>query len=229
MTQAIAVVIPTLNEVESIGAVVRELREHGISEIIVADGGSPDGTVAAATEAGALVLDAGRGYGRACMAGALAAQASVLVFMDGDGADDPACIPSLADPIRAGAQDFVIGSRWRGRREPGSLGLHQILAGLGIGLAVRLLYGVAYSDMCAFRAIRRDTLMSLGMRELTYGWNLEMQLRAARGRLRVLEIPVPYRRRIGGQSNVSGNLKGSFRAGRQILATFYRFLVQSGR
>ena len=180
-----------------------------------------------ALAAGAKALDAGKGYGRACLAGAASASAEIVVFMDGDGADDPAMIASLVEPLRSGAYDFVIGSRWRGRREPGSMSWHQISAGLAIGSAIRLLYGVGYTDMCAFRAIRRETLMALGMREMTYGWNLEMQLRAARSGLRVLELPVPYRRRTAGESNVSGSLKGSLRAGTQILSTFYR--LQTGR
>ena len=220
----VAVVIPTLNEAESIGAVVAELRGCGVEAIFVADGGSTDGTDELATLAGATVLQAGKGYGRACLAGAMASDAPFIVFMDGDGADDPAGLPSLLDPVRSGACDFAIGSRWRGRREPGSMSVHQIAAGLTIGSAIRLLYGVGYTDMCAFRVIRRDTLIALGMREMTYGWNLEMQLRAARKGLRILEIPVANRRRIGGASNVSGSLKGSIRAGRQILSTFYRLV-----
>jgi glycosyltransferase involved in cell wall biosynthesis len=221
----VAVVIPTLNEVESIGAVVSELRRCGVVSILVADGGSTDGTREAATRAGARVIDAGKGYGRACLAGAQAAQATFIVFMDGDGADDPACLPELLDPVRAGTHDFAIGSRWRGRREPGSMSLHQIAAGLIIGGAIRLLYGVGYTDMCAFRVIRRDRLLALDMREMTYGWNLEMQLRVAKARLRILEVPVPCRRRIGGRSNVSGSFRGTLRAGSHILSTFYRHLV----
>ncbi len=230
----VAVVIPTLNEAESIGAVVGELRRYGIKRIIVADGGSRDATDAVATAAGAQVLQAGKGYGRACLAGAEIAGTEFIVFMDGDGADDPAGLASLLEPIRSGAYDFAIGSRWRGRREPGSMSAHQIMAGLVIGGAIRLLYGVSYTDMCAFRVIRRDTLMALDMREMTYGWNLEMQLRAARSRLRIIEVPVANRRRIGGQSNVSGSVKGSIRAGQQILETFLRHVrekrpAQDGR
>ena len=224
MMQDVAVVIPTLNEAESIDSVVAELRAGGVKRIFVADGGSRDGTGELATRAGATVLQAGRGYGRACLAGAMASEAPFIVFMDGDGADDPAALASLLDPIRSGACDFAIGSRWRGRREPGSMSIHQIAAGLTIGAAIRLLYGVGYTDMCAFRVIRRDALVALGMREMTYGWNLEMQLRAARAGLRILEVPVDNRRRIGGQSNVSGSLQGSLKAGRQILSTFYRLV-----
>ncbi len=189
----------------------------------MADGGSRDGTPARAEDAGAEVIDAGRGYGRACLAGAQAARADdILVFMDGDGADDPAAIAAMVEAIRSGAYDFVITSRARGKREPGSMAAHQLVAGHLAGFLTRLLYGVRYTDMCAFRAIRRGTLLDLGMRELTYGWNLEMQMRAARAGLRVLEVPVDYRKRLGGESKVAGSLAGSLKAGFRILATFVR-------
>jgi glycosyltransferase involved in cell wall biosynthesis len=223
----IAVVIPTLNEEASIGAVVSAIPRDLISRIVVADSGSSDATAARATAAGAEVLEVGRGYGRACHAAAMAAHdADILVFMDGDGADDPASIAALVAPIRAGASDFVIGSRLRGEREPGSMAWHQLAAGLFAGLGMRLLYGVRYTDMCAFRAIRRDTLLALDMREMTYGWNIEMQMRAARAGLRVLEIPVPYRCRSGGASKVAGNLSGSIKAAVRIVATFVRVSTQ---
>ena len=139
----------------------------------------------AGAEAGAEVIDAGRGYGRACLTAAMAAHdADILVFMDGDGADDPREIATLVEPIRSGRYDFVIGSRARGKREPGSIAWHQLAAGRLAGWGMRLVYGVRYTDMCAFRAIRRDALLELGMRELTYGWNIEMQMRAARAGLR---------------------------------------------
>ena len=221
-----SVVIPTLNEAASIGRVVVELRRAGFESIFVADGGSRDDTRRVATAAGAQVIDAGRGYGRACLAGAMAATATeIIVFMDGDGADDPAFLAALGEPVRSGACDFAIGSRWRGHPARGSLAFHQVAAGLVIGFALRLLYGVAYTDMCAFRVIRRDALLALGMREMTYGWNLEMQVRAARSGLRVREVPVDNRARLGGVSNVSGSLRGSLRAGTQILATFARLVT----
>ncbi len=219
----IVVVIPTLNEADTIGAVVGALPRALVGRVIVADGGSTDATAERARAAGAEVIAAGRGYGRACLAGAWAASdADIVVFMDGDGADDPASIAALVAPIRAGAFDFVIASRARGPREPGSIGWHQLLAGRLAGLAMRLLYGVRCTDMCAFRAIRRERLLALGMREMTYGWNIEMQMRAARAGLRILEIPVPYRRRIGGASKVAGSLSGTLRAGGRIIATFVR-------
>ena len=176
-----------------------------------------------ARAAGAYLIEPGRGYGRACLAATLAAEnADIIVFMDGDGADDPRHIADLIAPIQAGQFDFVIGSRARGKREDGSIAWHQLVVGWLAGWGVRLLYGVRYTDMCAFRAIRRDAVLALGMRELTYGWNLEMQMRAARAGLRILEISVDYRRRYGGKSKVAGNLLGSIRAGALIARTFAR-------
>ncbi len=227
---SVAVVIPTFNEAESIGAVVAELPRDVVGRIIVTDGGSSDGTAERARAAGAEVIAVGRGYGLACLAGAQAAAgADIVVFMDGDGADDPVAIAAMVAPIRAGACDFVIASRARGEREPGSMSSHQIIAGLVAGWLTKLLYGVRYTDMCAFRAIRRDTLFALGMRELTYGWNLEMQMRVARAGLRVIEIPVGYRRRLGGESKVAGSLRGSFNAGIKILSTFARVAMEPMR
>lgn len=217
----IAVVIPTLNEEDSISAVVAEIPRDLVARVIVADGGSMDGTAAMAAAAGAEVVAAGRGYGRACLEGARAASdCDLIVFMDGDGADDPAMIAALIDPLRRGTQDFVIGSRTRGPRELGAMSLLQIVAGRLFGLGVKLRYGVGYTDMCAQRAIRRDVLLGLGMRELTYGWNLEMQMLAARDGLRVLELPVPCRRRIGGESKVAGSLSGGAKAASRIASTF---------
>jgi glycosyltransferase involved in cell wall biosynthesis len=223
----VAVVIPTLNEEASIGAVVSALPRDVVDQIIVADGGSVDQTVERARWAGATVISAGRGFGRACLLGAQAASSSdIIVFMDGDGADDPEFIAALVTPIRSGTYDFVIGSRARGQRQPGSISFHQLAAGFVAGLLTSLLYGLRYTDMCTFRAIRRDTLLKLGMRELSYGWNLEMQMRVARAGLRALELPVPYRRRIGGESKVAGSLKGTLVAGYRIVVTFARVALQ---
>ena len=227
---SVAVVIPTFNEAESIGGVITELPRDIVTRVFVADGGSTDGTPDVARQAGAEVITVGRGYGRACLAGALAAEgADIIVFMDGDGADDPAAITEMVGPIASGRYDFVIGSRTRGQREAGSISGHQILSGLAAGALTGLLYGVRYTDMCAFRAIRRTTLLALGMRELTYGWNLEMQMRVARSGLRVLELPVAYRCRSGGKSKVAGNLRGSIRAGLRIIATFARVAMEPAR
>jgi glycosyltransferase involved in cell wall biosynthesis len=220
---SVVVVIPTLNEQDSIADVVRAIPRPPVERIIVADGPSTDTTAARAAEVGADVIKVGRGYGRACAAAVEAApDAEIIVFMDGDGADDPALIPDLIAPIRAGTHDFVIGSRVRGKREPGSMAWHQVAAGLFAGALLRILYGVRYTDMCAFRAIRREQLLGLDMREMTYGWNIEMQMRASRAGLRILEIPVPYRRRSGGTSKVAGSLLGTLRAATRIVATIAR-------
>jgi glycosyltransferase involved in cell wall biosynthesis len=221
----VAVVIPTLNEVESIGGVVREIPRAVAREIIIADGGSRDGTADAAIAQGArVIVPEGRGYGRACFEGAAAAgpDCGIIVFMDGDGADRGDLIAELVEPIRTGSHDFVIASRTRGTREKGSMSWHQVLSGYLAGLGMGMLYGQRYTDMCAYRAIRRDCLAGLDMREMTYGWNIEMQMKAARGRLRILEIPMPYRCRSGGSSKVAGSLKGSVKAGYRIVATFFR-------
>ncbi len=226
----VAVVIPAFNEAESIGAVIGGLPRDIVGRVIVVDGGSRDGTPDHARRAGVEVITVGRGYGRACLAGAQAADtADIVVFMDGDGADDPAAIAAMVAALRSGDYDFVIGSRARGERERGSMASHQILAGLAAGALIKLLYGVRYTDMCAFRALRRDTLLALGMREMTYGWNLEMQMRAARAGLRVLELPVAYRCRIGGESKVAGSLSGSLRAGLRIMTTFARIALEPAR
>jgi len=227
---AVVVIIPTLEEEHSIADVVTSIPRSIVSRVIVADGGSSDATAARARQAGADVIEVERGYGRACRtAVAAAVDADIVVFMDGDGADDPRAIARLVEPIRAGRYDFVIASRARGRREPGSIAWHQLAAGRLTGWGIRLLYGVRYTDMCALRAIRRDALLGLAMREPTYGWNIEMQMRAARAGLRILEIPVDYCRRTGGRSKVAGSLRGTIRAGARIIATFVRVATETAR
>jgi glycosyltransferase involved in cell wall biosynthesis len=220
---AVSVIIPALNEEEPIAGVVREVAATKIpADIIVVDNGSTDGTADRARDAGARVVsEPVPGYGRACMAGirALLPESDIVVFLDGDGSDCPELMNQLVDPIADDTHDFVIGSRTRGQREPGSMNFQQIVAGRIAGWILRLLYGVRYTDMCPFRAIQRDALEKLGMREQTYGWNLEMQMKAARRRLRILEIPVNHRRRAGGESKVSGTLRGTFVAGARIIAT----------
>jgi glycosyltransferase involved in cell wall biosynthesis len=230
MMSAVSVIIPALNEEEPIGDVVREVAGTNIpSEIIVIDNGSTDRTAERARDAGARVVsEPVSGYGRACMAGihALSPECDIVVFLDGDGSDCPEFMNQLVGPIATGTHDFVIGSRTRGKREPGSMNFQQIVAGRIAGLILRLLYGIRFTDMSPFRAIRHDTLERLGMREQTYGWNLEMQMKAARVGLRILEIPVNHRRRAGGESKVSGTLRGTFVAGARIVATLIRIALE---
>lgn len=223
----VALIIPTLEEEDSIGPTIAEVPRAWVDRIIVADGGSRDRTAERAGAAGAEVLLPGRGFGRACLEAARhVTDCAILVFMDGDGADDPAALPDVVGPIARGEADFVMASRTSGRREPGSMAWHQVVAGWGAGLGMRVLYGVRFTDMCTFRAIRRDVLLGLGMTEMTYGWNIEMQMRAARARLRIREIPVRYRVRRGGVSKVAGNLKTSLRVAVRLVSTFLRVAAQ---
>ncbi len=218
----LSVVIPTWNEAGAIGPVVLEVLDQGVGEVIVADGGSTDGTADVARQAGARVIDAGRGYGRACHMGAQAAAGRAIAFMDGDGADRPDQLAMLAAPILDGTRDFTIASRTRGVRDPGSMSWHQVAAGAMAGRLMGALYGVRYTDMCALRVIGAETLARLGMTEMTYGWNIEMQMKAARAGLRIQEFPVPYRVRAAGTSKVAGTLGGSLRAGTKIIEVIAR-------
>jgi len=222
--EPLTLIIPTFNEAETIGAAIQEIPTAYRFDIIVADGGSTDGTHAVAEAAGARVINTGRGYGRACALGvALARPASrVVAFMDGDGADRGDLLDEIARPVLDGTYDLVLASRTRGEREPGAMLWHQVLAGRIIGYGIGALYGVQYSDMCAFRAIGRDALQRLALKEMTYGWNIEMQMKAARAGMRILEVPLPYRRRGGGSSKVAGSLCGTLRAGSRIATTFCR-------
>jgi glycosyltransferase involved in cell wall biosynthesis len=222
--EPVSLVIPTLNEADAIGEVIREIPPAFAGDIIIADSGSTDGTRDIARAAGARVIDAGRGYDRACALGAKAAYPAsrVIVFMDGDGADRGDLIARIAGPVLNGTEDFVLASRTRGEREAGSMLWHQVLAGRLAGWGMGAMYGVRYSDMCAFRAITRFALDQLRLREMTYGWNIEMQMRAAQAGLRILEVPLPYRRRTGGESKVAGSLRATMRAGSRIVATYWR-------
>ena len=224
------VVIPALNEEEVIGDVVRSI--PGLADrIIVVDNGSNDRTADRAREAGAVVIDQPvRGYGRACRAGmnaAIKTGADVIVFIDGDGSDCPESMGALVQPILRDECDFVIGSRVRGEREPGSLTFPQVFAGRVAGCMLGICYGVKFTDMSPFRAIRRSLLEALPMREETYGWNLEMQMLVARAKVRILEIPVNHRRRQGGVSKVSGTLRGTLLAGTRIISTFFRVALSN--
>ena len=221
---SISIIIPALNEAETIGQVVRSMPWALIAECIVVDNGSTDKTAAIAKAAGARVIESPRGYGAACKAGSDAALpiSIVLVYMDGDGSDIIDDLERLVAPIENDQADFVLGSRIMGDREPGSMLPSQVFAGHFVGLLLRLTQGVRYTDMGPFRAIRRSSLEQLQMSELTYGWNLEMQIKAAQHRLRIREITVNYRRRKGGSSKVSGDLAASFKAAVRILGVLFR-------
>jgi glycosyltransferase involved in cell wall biosynthesis len=220
----ISVIIPAWNEAESIGQVVASMPWGAIAECIVVDNGSSDGTGAIAAAAGARVVTSPRGYGAAMAAGVKAAYHSsdILVFMDGDGADRVEFMEQLVTPVALGEADFVLGSRISGKREPGSMLGSQVFAAWLIGGLVKMLYGHRYSDMCAFRVIRRDVLERMQMREMTFGWNLEMQIKAVQMGLRIREVPVDYRCRTGGVSKVSGDWKASVKAAWRILGVFWR-------
>jgi glycosyltransferase involved in cell wall biosynthesis len=221
----VSVVIPCLNEEDAIGAVVREVLAQEVDEVIVVDNGSTDATAARAATAGARVVrEPRRGYGRACAAGvgAVRADTDIICFLDGDGSDVPAFLADVAGPVARGTADFVMGSRLRGKRERGSMTPQQLVAGHLAGLLMRIVYGVRFTDMSPFRAMRAAQLRALGMREETYGWNLEMQMRVAAAGLRVLEVPVDHRCRRGGVSKVSGNLVAGLSAAWKIATTFLR-------
>ncbi len=225
----VSIVIPCLEEEEPISGVVREVLAQGADEVIVVDNGSRDATAARARDAGARVIsEPRRGYGFACAAGvgAVRADANIVCFLDGDGSDVPAFLSDVVSPLACAEADFVMGSRLRGNREPGSMTPQQIVAGRIAGALMRLVWGVRFTDMSPFRALHIDTLRRLGMRETTYGWNLEMQMRAAFARLRIIELPVPYRCRIAGQSKVAGTLRGSVKAGWRITTTLLRRAIQ---
>ncbi len=223
----IAAVIPALNEAPSIGQVVRGLRRQTavpLASIVVVDNGSSDDTAAIAREAGAtVVVEPRRGYGYACRAGVLAASdAEVIVLLDGDAADDPDDLPRVLAPLLAGRADLVVGSRALGARDPGSMSPHQVFGNRLAATIMRALYGVAVTDLGPFRAIRRADLLALNMREMTYGWSVEMMVKTARAGLRYQEVPVTYHARIG-ISKVAGTVSGSVRAGWSILATTFRY------
>ncbi len=220
-------VIPALNEAGSIAQVVGRLRNQQaalLESIFVVDNGSTDGTGDIARRAGAhVVREERRGYGYACKAGVLAArEADVIVLLDGDAADDPDDLPRLLEPLLNGEADLVVGSRTLGSREPGSMTVQQVLGNRLAAWLMRNIYGVRVSDMGPFRVIRRSDLLALDMREMSYGWSVEMMVKAARAGYRYREVPVKYHRRIG-VSKVGGTLLGSLKAGWHIISTVLRY------
>lgn len=228
-TKNVAVVVPALDEEKAIGHVIADIPDF-VDDIVVADNGSVDETATVARAAGArVVTERDRGYGAACLAGIAALNdADIVVFLDGDYSDDPAEMAMLVDPIANGDADLVIGSRTQGAYLPGALAPHQRF---GNWLACRLImsiWGVRYTDLGPFRAIDRQALARLAMSERTFGWTVEMQIKAAREGLRIVEVPVSYRPRIG-QSKISGTLRGSFNAGKTILGLIARAALQTQR
>jgi glycosyltransferase involved in cell wall biosynthesis len=225
----VSAIIPCLDEEAAIGHVVAAVLAQQVSEVIVVDGGSRDRTAERAAAAGARVIVEPRlGYGRAIQAGIAAARddADILIFVDGDGSDSPEFIPKLVSPIVAKQAVFVLGSRVRGPREPGSLSPQQLVAAHVGRLLLRIVYRANFTDLSPFRAIRRDELLRLGMQEETYGWNLEMLMRVVAARLPAREIAVGQRRRIGGVSKVSGNFVAGIKAAWSIAATFVRLALE---
>jgi glycosyltransferase involved in cell wall biosynthesis len=220
----IAVVIPALNEEDAIGVVVREVPRDLVGEIIVVDNGSIDRTGEVARAAGARVIrEPTRGYGAACLTGAMAAQdADVLVFLDGDRSDDPSEMLTVLRPVLDGQADLVIGSRTAGLTEEGALTSTQRLGNRLVTWMVRLLYGLRLTDIGPFRAIRVETFRDLGMEHKTYGWPVEMIVKAAKKGYQVVNVPVSCRKRIG-RSKVAGTVKGSLLAGYHLLSTTVRY------
>jgi glycosyltransferase involved in cell wall biosynthesis len=223
----IAAVIPCLNEAPSVARVVERLKGQpyvALDRILVVDNGSTDGTGEIARRAGAdVVREERRGYGYACRAGVVAADdADVIVLLDGDAADDPADLPRILEPLLDGRADLVVGSRALGTREPGSMTPQQVVGNRVAAWLMALLYRSRVSDLGPFRAIRRRDLLALDMREMTYGWSVEMMVKAARAGYRYHEVPVRYHRRIG-VSKVGGTLKGSIWAGWCIVSTVLKY------
>ena len=224
----ISVIIPAHNEAESIALVINEIPAGLVQEIIVVDNASTDATAARATAAGATVLfEPTPGYGRACLRGIAYALAQhpppdILVFLDGDHSDYPAEMPALLAPLLTHEADMVIGSRALGQRERGALLPQQRFGNWLAAWLLRYRFGTTTTDLGPFRAIRTAALVGLNMADTTYGWTVEMQVKAARQDLRVTEIPVSYRRRIG-TSKISGTVRGTLGAGYKILATIFRY------
>jgi glycosyltransferase involved in cell wall biosynthesis len=216
----VAAVIPALDEEDGIRALLAEWPAGIVDEIVVVDGGSRDGTRQAAIEGGArVVVEPRRGYGRACAAGALATDAHVLVFLDGDGSDDPAALRSVLAPVLAGRAHLSLGAR---RPQRGAVLPHQALGNRVVALLIRTVHGVPVRDVPPMRAVRRDALHALGMREMTYGWPTEMIVKAAWRGLVVEEVETGFRPRRSGASKVSGRLWPSLRAGALMLAVTLR-------
>ena len=225
----IKVIIPAYNEQKSIASVIADIPKDWVSEIIVVNNNSSDNTMEMAEGAGATVLHENRqGYGYACLCGiAYVSQQpktpDIVVFLDADYSDHPEELPKVVKPIIENKADLVIGSRATGHREKGAMMPQQVFGNWLATRLMRLFYGVRFTDLGPFRAIKYDALMRLGMQDRTYGWTVEMQLKAAKHKLRCAEVPVNYRRRIG-VSKVSGTVKGTVLAGYKIIWTIFKYL-----
>lgn len=219
----VGVIIPALNEERALPAVLAEL-PAGVDEVLVVDNGSTDRTAQVAKECGVrVVTEPQRGYGAACLKGlSQIGQHDVIAFLDGDHSDYPEELPRLVQPIAAGEADFVLGSRLVGTRERGAMPSQSIWGNRLACFLLRVLFGVRYTDLGPFRAIRREALERLGMCDRNFGWTVEMQIKAARAGLRIREVPVRYRRRVG-VSKISGTVLGTFKAGYKILYTIFRY------
>ena len=222
----IAVVIPALDEENTVGRVVDAIPEW-VDEIVVVDNGSTDSTAKVAAEKGArVVLEAKRGYGAACRAGVRSlppggGAPEIVVFVDGDFSDDPREMDALVAPILERGADFVIGSRALGRRERGALTIQQRFGNALSCALIRLLHGRRYTDLGPFRAIRRTSLQELALTDIGFGWNVQMQVRAARRGLEIAEVPVSCRRRAAGRSKVSGTVRGVIGAGTKFMVVIF--------
>jgi glycosyltransferase involved in cell wall biosynthesis len=227
MANRAALIIPALDEEPAIGQTLERVPRDLYCAIIVADNGSRDRTAEIARAHGATVVsEPERGYGAACLRAisALPPNVEAVVFMDADASDDPAEAVTLLRPIYEGRADLVIGSRTLGRAEKGALEPHQVLGNrLATGI-IRAFYGHRYTDLGPFRAIRAEALEKLDMRDRNYGWTIEMQIKALRHKLRVVEVPVSYRRRVG-VSKISGNWRASIAAGAKIIWTAFRLMA----
>lgn len=227
---AVAVLIPALDEAPTIGSVIGALPADLVDEIVVADNGSRDATPRIARDLGAVVVDEPRlGYGSACLAGMrhLARRPpAIVVFLDADGSDDPSGLARLIEPIRSGAADMVLGVR---TGDPPGVPLHARMGNRVVLMCARLLFGLRFRDMPPFRAIRYHRLCELHMDDRDWGWTLQMQIRAGRLRQRIVEIDVPYTRRTGGVSKISGTLSGSLKAGAKMFYTLARERLMSVR
>ncbi len=218
-----AVVVPVLNEETAIGAVVAGIPRELAADVVVVDGGSRDRTAQVAQAAGArVVVERRRGYGRACGTGAAATSAEIVVFLDGDGSDDASALPRILEPLLRGEADLVLGTRTQIER--GALPFYAQAGNMVAARMITLLWGQRVTDLPSCKAMGRANLVSLGMTETTYGWTTELIVKAARRRLRIREVPLVYRQRLGGESKVSGNLWASTRAATAIL----RVLVRHG-